>query len=87
MLRYFQCLLDLNAKCYSLYKVKMIPIIIKVIRSHSNCRTINDRPNTASRISSVSQIAAVTPAGKARNKVGCVAPCEKQKHFVRLMAK
>lgn len=59
----------------------MIPIVIKVIRNHSNCRTINDRPNTASRISSVSQIAAVTPAGKARNKLGCVAPCEKTKTF------
>ncbi len=44
------------------------------MRNHSNCKTIIDRPNTASNISNVSQMAAVKLAGSARHIVGCVAP-------------
>lgn len=66
---------------YPIYSRNIIPTIISPNRKPSNCKTMTDKPNTARTISKVSQIAAVIVAGKAFNKLGCVAPCEKIKTF------
>ena len=54
---------------------------MRLMRNHSNCKTMMDKPNIANKIKTVSHMAAVIVAGNARANFGCVAPCEKMKTF------